>query len=704
MSTNEWSQLLTPQSLKNYGALENEVPTDEFNPHGDWELTWKVWLLKRGKKDTNHRGYIHLKKENISDESFKLYVDQKLLQVPHCAGYETNAVINCSKDINKAEYSWQLERKFFNHILNKDFDDISEAKSGTTEAGKVKITMSEQEISFEAKDNVTSNWSLMELIMRCGEDIAKHKFTILDELDKVKGGHVIKYSGEEVIPFGSKMINVKRYDQTGEGFLPWTYYIDNCGRLILAINGLRAYILDTTAQNTHKEISNNLTKKEGKSNYSLEKGVRDEGKEYEKIVNRPNILFITTDQQSLDTLSAYGNKYVNTPNMDRLVNNGVSFMKNYSTNPVCSPARSSLFTGRTSCETGVIANVDEIGGIREDIPNIGQWLSPHGYETVYSGKWHVPEPNPEHIEGFTVLPGGLGGQGTLGDQAVSSASAGWILNRKSDNPFFLTVNFLQPHDICNWISRHKDINDFMHSISEEELPPLPDNFQYGLEPRLVKPYHKMEGIWSDNLWRYYIWSYYRMVEEVDAEIGRILNALDVAGYTDNTVIIFTSDHGDGQAHHKTVTKNFLYDEAVRVPLIIAGPTTLIGKIDNENLTSGLDIMQTVCDFAGIIAPENCKGISLKPICEGKKSSERAFVVAEVNKDMGRMIRTKDFKLIAYRNDPVIQLFDMKNDPGETTNLADDPRYFDVLNEHRTLLNEWEASLDRAPSALEQFIL
>lgn len=692
MSKSQWNAMLTPEKLKEYGVLESEVHQGEFDPNGNWELSWRVWLLKRSKNDINHRGYISIKKECTEDENkFNLHIEQKILQVKHHTDYATKAFIQCEKDIFSTPDSWNLSRSFYNHAYGEEINSLSKNESGEIKAGVLKTKLLGNENTFCFDEYVTSNWSLIEAIMRCSDKLENSKFTLLDELDKIKQDQTIKFMGSMKIAFGNSSISVKRYDQIGKGLLPWSYYIDEFGRLVLAISGLLAYVLDSRAKDIHIGITSAISKKE-KPEDAYQKMGRDDSQ-------KPNILLITTDEQSINTISSYGNKFLKTPNLDRLAENGVSFMNNYCTNPVCTASRSSIFTGRTSCETGAIKN--EMG-IREDIPNIGQWLSNKGYDTIYCGKWHVPEANPETLNGFTVLPGGLGGQGTLGDQAISSASAGWLLNRKRDKPFFLTVNFLQPHDICNWHARHKAETEIGHGILETELPPLPDNFQYDTEPDIVSKMHKMEGVWSEKIWRYYIWAYYRMMEEVDAEIGRVLNALEASGYSDNTIIIFTSDHGDGAAHHKLTAKNFLYDEAAKVPLIISGNGLVKNKQNYTNLTSGLDIMQTVCDFAGVDHPKESKGISLKPICEGKPTIGRNFVVVEANEDMGRMIRIKDWKLIAYREDSTLQLFDMKNDPGEAKNLAQEPKYFEIINELKRMLNEWEAGLDRAPNSLPQF--
>jgi len=344
---------------------------------------------------------------------------------------------------------------------------------------------------------------------------------------------------------------------------------------------------------------------------------------------RPNILVILTDQQGLDALSAHGCPDVRTPNLDRLVRRGTSFLESYTTNPLCSPARSSLLTGRMPSETGVIRNNRPI---RAGIPNLGQWLRRAGYRTVYSGKWHLPEGFTDEVPGFEVLPAGLGGQGTVGDQVVSSACEGFLRNRRGvKEPFLLVASFLQPHDICNWIARHEKMAD-PPALADlaGPLPALPANFE--AVPRPLPPRwapRRLAGKWSPRLWRYYLWSYYRMVEEVDAEIGRLLDALEATGLAERTLVLFTADHGEGRGRHGTVTKNFLYEEAVKVPMVVAWPGVVrAGVQDREHLVSGLDLVPTVCDYAGVEPPPKGRGRSLRPLLEGRATAWRDVVVAE----------------------------------------------------------------------------
>jgi len=419
---------------------------------------------------------------------------------------------------------------------------------------------------------------------------------------------------------------------------------------------------------------------------------------------RPNVLLIITDQQHRETISAINTKHTNTPGLDNLYSRGTYFKQSYCTSPVCSPSRSSIFTGRMPSETGVYENGK---AIRKDFPNIGQWLSKDGiYESVYAGKWHIPKSATSNIQGFKVLVPGIGGRGMMADTSVSMACEGYLRNYESDNPFFMVASFLQPHDICQWIRVNKKLpDDFDIGKIKDVLPQLPENFGFDPdEPEPVSTYrdkqHQIKDNWTKEHWKYYKWCYYRMIEQVDGEIENILVTLKETGLDENTLVIFTSDHGEGLAEHQFTIKNVLYEAAERVPFIILLPGRIPEKqIISNRLVSGLDVFPTICEYAGIKPPVGIKGMSLRPILEGKKTDWRSFVVAEstnVGDHLGRMVRSKNYKYIIYANDGKEQLFDLKNDPGELKNLASNPEFVSVLRQHRSLLKNWEASIDRSP--------
>ncbi len=408
---------------------------------------------------------------------------------------------------------------------------------------------------------------------------------------------------------------------------------------------------------------------------------------------RPNFLFIMADQLGLDALSGHGCPDVHTPNLDRLAAQGVSFLESHSTDPVCSPARSSLLTGRMPTETGVITNDRPI---HDSVPDMGQWLRQAGYRTTYCGKWHLPGGYQTSMKGFDVLPVGAG-QGDLVDGVVSASCEAFLRNYRDSDPFLLVASFMQPHDICYWAIKNRAIvpEELPFPELADHLPDLPPNHR--ARPRAPRELDsKIYTGFSDEQWRYYLYIYYRQVEMLDAEVGRLLDALEETKQAKNTVILFTADHGDGRGRHMHVSKWYPYDESVKVPMLLSCPGRMEeGLQDTTHLVSGLDAMSTVCDFAGAAPPPHVLGHSLRPLAECQTADWREFVVADTH-IVGRMLRTAGYKYVRYENDPIEQLFDMKADPWETVNIADQPGVANIVADHRRLLEDWESRLQNVP--------
>jgi len=416
--------------------------------------------------------------------------------------------------------------------------------------------------------------------------------------------------------------------------------------------------------------------------------------------DRPNILFINTDQQHHDTIAALGCPHARTPHLDRLVAEGTTFLRSYTADPVCCPARATWFTGRPPVESGVVFNRFEL---LEQLPDLGPWLGKAGYDPIYTGKWHVP--GRDVASSFRYLPTGMG-MGELSDSAVALSCRGALRNRRRERPFFLTAGLCQPHDICYWLWQHQREGDPSPDPAiAEQFPELPPNFDF--DPRepeeLLRMRRSAESksaythTWSEQQWRYFLWAYHRHVEMADAEVGRILDALDEAGEADNTLVIFSVDHGECLGRHRLVTKSALYEEAVRVPLIVRWPGRVAAGVrDDEHLVSGMDFAPTVCDYAGVEPLPKSRGRSLRPVLEGRDVAWRDYIVAS-NRITGRMVRSRDHKYITYRDSPTEQLFDLRADPWETRNLAGRGDAEPLLEAHRTMLRDWESRLTPAPA-------
>lgn len=415
---------------------------------------------------------------------------------------------------------------------------------------------------------------------------------------------------------------------------------------------------------------------------------------------RPNFIFLHVDQLSEDMLGATGCSDVLTPCMDGLITGGHSFRNAYSPNPVCGPARSAWFTSRLPCETGCLFN--EVPIVRPDIPDMGQWMQRAGYETMHCGKWHFA--GREVTQSFQYCPHGSSNGETL-DPMCARTVAGFLQSRSSSDPFLVSIGMVNPHDICKWWGdcNHRPIDPFPHPEILSSLPELPKNY-FKLperEPRQLSNASRggarHEG-WTDQWWRYYVWSYHRYIEMVDACVGLVADVLASSPYRDNTFLIFTADHGDGSARHRTSGKQFLYEEAARVPFSIVHPHEIqAGRRDQNALVDLTDIFPTICDYAGVRPPEVVRGRSLRPLLQGESTPWRDFVRVETG-GVGRMLRTADYKYIEYQGDPNIMLFDLRHDPDETVNLAYDSRHAGVLAEHQKTLHDYDATLDVAKAS------
>jgi len=341
-----------------------------------------------------------------------------------------------------------------------------------------------------------------------------------------------------------------------------------------------------------------------------------------------------------------------------------------------------------SKEHGVVVNGYPID---PRLPDLGQWLRRHGYETVYTGKWHV---SGRDVAGsFKVLHRGSG-HGELGDSTVARSAVAYLRNRTGDQPFFLSVGLLDPHDCCFPATSHGGPGKYAFAPKiRDKLPPLPQNFDYGYKTTGMPQIRN----WSHQDWRYYIYSYYRMVEMLDHEVGRIYDAVRNSQYAENTLFIFTSDHGDGLGFHSKVSKGFLEEEAARVPAIVSWPGKVKqGLLDTEHLVSGVDIAATICDYAGAPPlPKMTIARSWRPLLESKDIAWRDYVVAETSIGLLSVsIRDAQFKSIIYEDRT--RLYDIQSDPLETKDLADGLRYAAVRKRHRDHFREYISQIELYP--------
>ena len=420
--------------------------------------------------------------------------------------------------------------------------------------------------------------------------------------------------------------------------------------------------------------------------------------------NRPNILFIITDQQHARMMSCAGNAHLKTPALDSLAAEGVRFECAYSSNPVCVPSRTGMATGVMPNRLG--ASNNGVGMKVKSLPpevdnnSMGKLMKRAGYDTFYGGKVHMCK---------SLVPQNAGYDEYFRDEREKLPEACLeFIQRKRNNPFFAVASFINPHDICfahlarNGEDRQGVLKLYEQAVilPDDELPPLPANYaiqknepaaiEDHIGAKAVTPAKIMRKEYDERAWRIYRWIYHRLTEQVDSHIGRILDGLKEAGVADNTLVVFTSDHGNMDASHRLASKGLFYEESVGVPLILKYKDRIpSGTVDREHLVStGLDILPTLCDYAGVDIPAHLLGKSLRTIAENKPVKEWRNYVASEN-DWTRMIRSQKYKYCAFDStDSKESLVDMENDPGEMRNLADESEFQKVVDEHRRLLAEW----------------
>jgi choline-sulfatase len=431
---------------------------------------------------------------------------------------------------------------------------------------------------------------------------------------------------------------------------------------------------------------------------------------------RPNVLYIFTDQQHADMLSCAGNPYLKTPAMDSLAAGGARFTLAYAANPVCVPARVGMMTGVMPSRIGMEENSD-LGKVK--VPeailkaSMGWLFRNAGYETAYGGKVHLP---------MSVQAIGFDEYLSKDERAGLADACAAFLRRKHEKPFLLVASFINPHDICYMAIRaygkgeeavalvkasrggapaSEDVplppGTSRQEFIEKQCPPLPANFEVPagepegvkeVDPRAFRFYVREH--WTKDEWRLHRWQYCRLTEKVDGEIAVVLRALREAGLEENTLVVFSSDHGDMDASHRLEHKSVLYEESDRVPFIVSYKgVTRPGLVDREHLVStGLDLIPTLCDFAGIPAPKDRAGLSVRPLAEGRAPpSWRDALVVEGRHC--RAIRTTRFKYTVFDvGEHREMLVDLEKDPGEMKNLAQDPAHRDALLDCRKRLQQW----------------
>ena len=441
--------------------------------------------------------------------------------------------------------------------------------------------------------------------------------------------------------------------------------------------------------------------------------------------SKPNFLFLFADDQAFDTIEALGHTMVKTPNLDRLVQNGMTFTHAFNqgswSGAVCVVSRAMLNSGRYIYR----ARTDI-----ETVPLWGETFADAGYTTFLTGKWHNGDAtaiksfeNGLSIgKGMFETKGGPQGPGyrrptsenNTWSPADSSLLGHWTPNVKdivegvfgktmSDEyiveehtstlyanqaisfldeweagdgrPFLMYVAFNAPHDPRQAPQEFVD----MYPLDSIELPPnymaehpFDQGERYTLRDEILAAFPRTEEITKTHMQEYFA-----IISHMDYEIGRVLDRLDELDIADNTYIIFTADHGLAVGQHGLMGKQNQYEHSIRVPLVINGPDVPVGS-STDDLVYLQSIYPTTCDLAGIETPKTVEFRSLLPLIENSSNSSYDAIFGSY-KDFQRMIRTKDYKLILYPEQDQVQLFDMNEDPYELNNLAGNPEYEEQIS-------------------------
>ncbi|MFO0899141.1 MAG: sulfatase-like hydrolase/transferase [Pirellulales bacterium] len=409
---------------------------------------------------------------------------------------------------------------------------------------------------------------------------------------------------------------------------------------------------------------------------------------------RPNIVFLFADDLRADAIAALGNPDVKTPHLDSLVRAGRVFTNAYCLGAnmpaVCTPSRNTLLSGQSYFRwRGPLAPADRF--------NLPRALNERGYATYHHGKrgntataiQALFEVN-KYVDDDRDRNSGEPGREIV-DQAIET-----LRSRDESRPFCMYLAFSNPHDPRVAAPAYRELyRPDELSLPANFLPLHPfDNGELEIRDERLAPWPRT----ADEI-RRQLHDYYAVISGLDHHLGRLLATLDELGMRENTVIVFSADHGLALGSHGLMGKQSLYDHSMKAPLVFAGPGIVAGKSDA--LVYLHDICPTLCELAGAALPERLDGQSLAPLLRGEQAPTRPTLFLAY-RDVQRAVRDQRFKLIRYPQVDVTQLFDLANDPHELHNLASDPAYGGQVLELRRALSSWQESLgDNTPWVAEK---
>lgn len=471
---------------------------------------------------------------------------------------------------------------------------------------------------------------------------------------------------------------------------------------------------------------------------------------------RPNILFVFTDDHAAHAISAYGSKINTTPNIDRLAQEGMLFRNCFVTNSICGPSRAVILTGKYSHLNGFLHNGDSFDGSQQTFPKL---LQKAGYQTAMIGKWHL-KTEPTGFDYFHVLYG----QGPYYNSAmnnngqrvqhtgyttdiITDLALDWLKEKRDvSKPFLLMYQHKAPHR--NWqpgpeyLNMYDDVeipepdtlfDDYSgrgSAAKQQEMTVArhltPDDLKLtpprNLTPEQLKKWNaayepKNEAFRNANLsgedlvrWNYqrYIKDYLRCVASVDDNLGRVLDYLDSSGLAENTVVVYSSDQGWYLGDHGWYDKRWMYEESLRMPFIVRWPGVVEPGSENGDFVSNLDFAETFLEMAGVEPPSDMQGQSLVPLLNGETPDNwrDSFYYHyyefpgphSVRRHYG--VRTGRYKLIHFYNIGEWELYDLQNDPDEMQSVYSQANYARVVAELKeeleSLRERYQVPADTAP--------
>ncbi|CAA6695221.1 MULTISPECIES: sulfatase-like hydrolase/transferase [unclassified Lentimonas] len=437
------------------------------------------------------------------------------------------------------------------------------------------------------------------------------------------------------------------------------------------------------------------------------------------------IILIQSDQHRADCLGCNGHPLVQTPNMDRMAANGLNHKQAHTPAPVCTPARTCLETGMWAAEHGTIHNWD--GPSPKYIqPGINTWakaFSEHGWSCDYIGRWHVtPEHTPtdfgycsylsdhdynqwraaEGLQSLDPVTSEIGIDAFLGctDPHITAdqSELGWLMDRAldriteraaTDAPFLIRLDSFAPH-LPNRVPE-----PYASMYAPDSIEPwgsFDDQFvnKPYIQKQQLETWNIADFSWLD--WAPVVSRYLGDITLLDHQIGRLMERLEQLGILDDTLIIYTSDHGDMCGGHRMLDKHFImYDDVTRVPLILHWPNGIKQHANIEHFVSqAIDIPVTLCEVAGVPVPETFSGQSLlDPSVKPRETIYSAYDGNQFGLYTQRMVRTHEWKYVWNATD-IDELYDLTNDPHELENRIKDTGCTEIIRELRKELVAWHA--------------